>query len=149
VRRTGQTAGERRRRLPEVAAVALAALLPGPGMAQDALVGVWEISVLDGPEQGDIGQIAIRQTADGLAGDMVFTDVKDGVSATESCRVWSGTPTIQIYCTVLTVDPTRFSPSYFPDNFVVRLVAPDLMEGLIVSATTGNATLTRRESPSS
>jgi hypothetical protein len=146
---TGRPAQNIRGRLPGLAACALAALLPGQVAAQGDLVGLWQITVHDGTAQGDHGQIEIRQTAGGLVGEMVFNDVSDSITATQSCRVWNGNPTIQIFCTVLTVDPANYAPEYFPDNLIVRLVSPDLMEGQMVSATTGTATLTRGETPTS
>ena len=81
---------------------------------------------------------------------MVFVDVSEvETTATESCRIWHGTPTIQVYCNVLTVDPSVYVPTYVPDNLVLTLVSADRMEGQIVSATTGFTTLTRGAAPNS
>jgi hypothetical protein len=144
----GQTAGGVRRRLPWLAGCALS-LLPLAVLAQDGLVGLWDIEVQGGTAEGDHGQITISGTAEGLVGDLVYVDVSYGATATQTCRVWKGDTTISIYCRVVSVAPTDKAHDYFPDNFFVRQVASDRMEGQTVSATSGNATLTRGEQPTS
>jgi hypothetical protein len=133
-----------------IAALTLAAILPaGPAPADvadmGALVGTWTIAVHDGSARGDHGTITISRSGDGLVGDMTFTDASAQVQSTQVCQVWPGDPTISIWCTVLTPDPG----GYAPDNLSVRLVSSDRMEGVMISLTSGRATLTRGETPTS
>ena len=146
----GQHVGAWRRRLPFLAALALAVWLPGQGRAEDDLVGLWQIRVHDGLSEGDHGTIAIRNAEGGLVGDMVYHDVSDGIVATEFCKVREGVPTIEVYCKIMTVDPEKYFMSYFPDNLFVRRASPDRLEGLVACpSSTCSATLTRAESPTS
>lgn len=137
-------------RLPGIlrhVALALALLQSGAGVARadDTLVGAWSIDVHGGDAAGDHGTIVIRREEDRLVADLTYTDARAGITATEACQVWVGSPTISIWCEVLA--PKR--DDYWPDNFALRRVGADRMEGHVLSISTGDATLTREEVPTS
>ena len=127
-----------------VVTVLIAASLPA--RAASGLLGIWDIEVTGGTAIGDVGVIVIRETGHGgLIGDLEYRDADAEVTATERCEVRERADLISITCTVLTPD----SPLYFPDDFNLRLVSPNRLEGRLYSATGGPAVFVRREVPMS
>lgn len=117
--------------------------LAAPARATDdprALVGLWDIRVLGGTAGGDFGTVRIRLEDGALRGAMTFVDTSAAIEATEDCVVQAMDRAVSITCTVLTPDPS----GYAPDDFTLRLVTPDRMEGEMLSTTGGPAVLTRR-----
>lgn len=113
--------------------------------ADDTLIGTWDIEVHEGIPAGDYGTITIRRDGDRLVGDLTYTDTRADITASEFCQVWVGTPTITIWCEVLAPK----LDDYWPDNFAMRRVSHDRMEGQVLSITSGAATMTRGEVPTS
>ncbi len=125
-------------------ALILICLAP-PAWASSELLGIWDIEVTGGTANGDVGVIVIREENGALVGELEYHDADARVTAQELCDVREARGVISITCKVL----SPISSDYWPDDFNLRLVSPNRMEGRLHSATGGPAVFIRREVPMS
>lgn len=133
-----------------IAAAALAsALAAAPAAAQTAspaakaVLGHWDVEVVEGESKGDTAEMVISSEDGALVAEMVYTDSRAAESARQNCAVSLSAAAsdaetrVEIRCSVS-------APFWFPDHFDLALKSPSRMEGAHLSALSGYAIFRRR-----